>query len=591
MSSDYLENPATTTPTNDNPLKYNAESNFILVTPKWENYVFDGWYLDEGLTQSIAMLIGSDILEGVTGEHPITLYGAWYPAGTKKYIITYERNNDDEEINSLVKQEILSSKVDAYSPPTFTTTDNSPTYDKYFVGWCIDETRNTPFDKETHLNGNITLYGKWAYKHRVILKASEGDTNSSTQSIENDITIYLLPSVVETGIILSNYTQFNDLVSGLSADNNNVTISKYFAGWATSSTSTTAITTLSTSDFKEETVEDTTRKYCEIHAIWANKFTVTVKAVKPSASTGQTANVPNFTVTLKNGSYSHTENITAEGEKSYHIVPNSYIKISNTTNVNSVEPSGANGSDYKVTENLTVTVTGTTSSCIAAGTLITLADGTQKKVEDIVETDILLVFDHETGKYVESAITFIERDGWSYYNVINLDFSNGTKTRLIYEHGLFNLTLNKYVYIDELKYESFIGHEFAMMGESGNAYETVTLDKAYITYEYTGCYSLVTMYHLNYFIDGLFSMPGGISGLFNYFEYGEDLKYDEEQMQADIEKYGLFTYEDFEDLIPYEIYEYAFPAKYYKISIAKGLMTWEDIINMIEIYLIKNGVM
>ena len=64
-----------------------------------------------------------------------------------------------------------------------------------------------------------------------------------------------------------------------------------------------------------------------------------------------------------------------------------------------------------------------------------------------------------------------------------------------------------------------------------------------------------------------------------------------EQMQADIEKYGLFTYEDFEDLIPYEIYEYAFPAKYYKISIAKGLMTWEDIINMIEIYLIKNGVM
>ena len=231
------------------------------------------------------------------------------------------------------------------------------------------------------------------------------------------------------------------------------------------------------------------------------------------------------------------------------------------------------------------------TGCVAAGTLITLADGTQKKVEDVVETDTLLVFDHETGKYVEAGITFIERDGWDYYNVINLEFSNGVMTRLIYEHGLFDLTLNKYVYIDEFNYESFIGHEFAMLGKNGNAYETVTLENAYITNEYTGCYSLVTLYHLNYYIDGLLSMPGGINGLFNYFEFGEDLKYDEEQMQADIDKYGLFTYEDFEAYIPYEIFEYVFPAKYYKVSIAKGLMTWDDIFNMIEIYLIKNGVM
>jgi hypothetical protein len=62
-------------------------------------------------------------------------------------------------------------------------------------------------------------------------------------------------------------------------------------------------------------------------------------------------------------------------------------------------------------------------------------------------------------------------------------------------------------------------------------------------------------------------------------------------MQADIEKYGLFTYEDFEGYIPYEIYEYIFPAKYYKVSIGKGLMTWEDILEMIERYLVKNGVM
>jgi hypothetical protein len=228
-------------------------------------------------------------------------------------------------------------------------------------------------------------------------------------------------------------------------------------------------------------------------------------------------------------------------------------------------------------------------SCIAAGTLITLADGTQKKVEDLLETDTLLVFDHETGKYVEAGILFIERDGWDYYNVINLEFSDGRITRLIYEHGLFDLTQNKYVYIDETNYASFIGHEFAVIDENGS-YDKVTLEKAYITNEYTGCYSLDTVYHINFFIDGLFSMPGGIDGLFNIFEYGDGLKYDEEKMQEDIEKYGLFTYEDFEEYIPIEIYE-AFPAPYFKVAIGKGMLTFETLLEYIEQFIVKNGLM
>jgi len=235
-----------------------------------------------------------------------------------------------------------------------------------------------------------------------------------------------------------------------------------------------------------------------------------------------------------------------------------------------------------------VTISASSQECIVAGTLITLADGTQKKVEDLTVEDILLVFNHETGEYEAAGIIFIEDDGWKEYNVITLTFSDGTTTKLIYEHAYFDLTLNKYVYITEQNYTDFIGHEFAM--QSANGFERVTMTDATLAVEYTGCYSLVTVYHLNYFVDGLFSIPGGITGLFNFFEYGDDLVYDAEKMQADIDEYGLYTYEDFEEYLPYELYA-AFPAPYLKVAVGKGMITFEEILGYIDQFLVKNGLM
>lgn len=225
-------------------------------------------------------------------------------------------------------------------------------------------------------------------------------------------------------------------------------------------------------------------------------------------------------------------------------------------------------------------------SCITSGTLLTLADGTQKKVEDLLDTDLLLVFNHETGQFEAAPLIFVDRDEWTKYNVVNLEFSNGEITRLIYEHGYFNNTLNKYVYITEDNYQEYIGHEFTFY--NGNELETVTLVNSYITNEYVGCYSPVTAYHLNYFVDGFLSMPGGITGLFNIFEYNEDMTYDIDKMNEDIAKYGLYTYEDFKDYLPYEVY-LAFPGPYLKVSVGKGYVTFEEILAYIEQYLGRHG--
>lgn len=219
-----------------------------------------------------------------------------------------------------------------------------------------------------------------------------------------------------------------------------------------------------------------------------------------------------------------------------------------------------------------------TTECLIPSTLITMADGSKKEVKDIVAGDELLVFNHETGQLDSSPVIFNDSEPMNNVNVINLNFSNGKQVGVIYEHGFFDLSLGKYVYIDENNAMDYVGHEF-YVADGGSA----RLNSVNIVEEYTECYSPVTAYHLNYFTEDMLSMPGGIEGFFNIFEYGKDLKYIDESKQADIALYGLFTYEDFKDILPYEVY-CMFPASYLKVSIGKGYITWENILALIDRY-------
>jgi hypothetical protein len=225
----------------------------------------------------------------------------------------------------------------------------------------------------------------------------------------------------------------------------------------------------------------------------------------------------------------------------------------------------------------------TDPDCFAAGTLITMPDGSYRPIEELQPGDCIRVYDHENGCYTSSPILFIEDDGVMKWPVINLEFSDGTTQKFIYEHGLFDLDLNKYIYITEENFQDFIGHCFAK--EEPFGYSEITLENAWVQLEFTGCYSMTTEYHMNYFVNGMYSMPGGITGLFNFFEYDENLAYDKELMAQDIETYGLFTYEDFAPYMSEETFNTIFPIKYLKVSIGKGLVTFEDLEYIIERYI------
>lgn len=228
----------------------------------------------------------------------------------------------------------------------------------------------------------------------------------------------------------------------------------------------------------------------------------------------------------------------------------------------------------------------TKGSCVAAGSLITLADGSQKKVEDLTGEELLLVWNLETGSFDTAPIVFIDSDAECEYEIINLIFSDGTEVKVISEHAFWDYDLNEYVYLDRYA-GKYIGHWFNKQttDDDGNFANTaVQLTDVVITYEVTSAYSPVTYSHLCYYVNGMLSMPGGISGLFNIFEVDPDtMMYDREAMEADIAEYGLFTYEDFEGLISEEVFE-AFNGKYLKVAIGKGILTWDDIFYLVERY-------
>lgn len=233
-----------------------------------------------------------------------------------------------------------------------------------------------------------------------------------------------------------------------------------------------------------------------------------------------------------------------------------------------------------------VEIKASSENCIAAGSLITLADGSQKKVEDLTGEELLLVWNLETGSFDTAPIVFIDSDAECEYEIINLIFSDGTEVKVISEHAFWDYDLNEYVYLDRYA-GKYIGHWFNKQttDDDGNFANTaVQLTDVVITYEVTSAYSPVTYSHLCYYVNGMLSMPGGISGLFNIFEVDPDtMMYDREAMEADIAEYGLFTYEDFEGLISEEVFE-AFNGKYLKVAIGKGILTWDDIFYLVERY-------
>ena len=228
-------------------------------------------------------------------------------------------------------------------------------------------------------------------------------------------------------------------------------------------------------------------------------------------------------------------------------------------------------------------------SCVTPGTLITLADGTQKAVEELTGDEMLLVWDMFNGTFSAAPILFIDSDPLNAYEVITLTFADGTEVEVIDEHGFWNVDLNEYVFLraDAAKY---IGDKFNKQTVDANGnmtYTAVELVGVSISTEYTTAWSPVTYGHLCYYVNGMLSMPGATTGLINIFEVDPDtMKVDEEAYAEDIAEYGVYTYEEFTEEIAEvpELIFNAFGGPHLKVAFGKGILTEDMILDLISRY-------
>ena len=107
-----------------------------------------------------------------------------------------------------------------------------------------------------------------------------------------------------------------------------------------------------------------------------------------------------------------------------------------------------------------------------------------------------------------------------------------------------------------------------------------------ITREKVNYYTILTAIQHNLIAEDLLTLtpaPQEIGRWYDWFEIGDGMKYDEVKKQSDIEKYGLYTYEVFADYITYEEF-IAFNGPFLKILVGKGIVTFEQILEIIPIY-------
>ncbi len=224
------------------------------------------------------------------------------------------------------------------------------------------------------------------------------------------------------------------------------------------------------------------------------------------------------------------------------------------------------------------------SACVTPDTLITLADGTQKQVQYLDGTEMLLVWNHVVGKFdiVPLAIVFDHSGLELNREVITLKFDTGDYIEMMGHHTFFDTTLCKYVTLSTDNVDEYIGHKFGIL-ENNKLIESelISIEREI---RYTKAYEITAYKTLACFTNNVLSSTPFVDYHLNAFDIDrETFAYDEIQMEKDIETYGLLAYEDVKDLISEEDF-YGYNVQYYGVSVGKGYITMEEVYEKISMF-------
>ncbi len=567
-----------TTDVNNNPKEYSMNTPDIVFTDAARNhYTFQGWYADAEFGKSFR-----SIPTGSEGDK--TVYAKWL-GDEFKLTFHFDDGREDDPLELTVR---CGERIPY---------PDSPTRTGYTFQYWHENSSSTRYDSAVMPEKNLDLYAKWEInKHTVTINYYDTEIGNAIKSVKK--------SGDQDWKQFTANSEYSGDVSSNIAFGSNYTVSKsnpegyenpqYSA--LTESGSPITMTNKSFSMPDEDvtvSVIYTKKKYTLKIAGMNAKFDVkatddgkATRTLKDSVEIGS-YQVLDDTFSVEYGAKIEVTNAYFTSGRSNH---RWFVLASDHNTGGSTKQS-----EYKMLEQKTsepasdyiympavatvfVGAGSTNSGCLAEGTLITLYDGTQKAIEEITQEDIVLVYNHFTGKLETSHIMIDchENNDLSLKTVLNLVFDNGTVLRTVNHHGLFDSSLNKYINISPKRYEEYIGDEFYTV--SG---ETIKLTDVYFTEEKTRVYAPLSDGCINVFAEGILTVTPGVDSeecLFSLFDMDENMKYDKVKAAKDILKYGLYTYEDFEQYgLSRELFD-AVQGKYLKVAVGKGLLTFDDIV-------------
>ena len=173
--------------------------------------------------------------------------------------------------------------------------------------------------------------------------------------------------------------------------------------------------------------------------------------------------------------------------------------------------------------------------CFPQGTLVAMAAGSQKRIEDIDYDDDLLVWDFDNAKMSSSKPVWIKKpEVVTKYNV--LKFSDGSELRTVKRHRIFNKEEGRFTYT--MEDETPLGT--TTLNAKG---EEVTLISKEVVEEPVVYYNLITANHFNCFTSNILT-----SNRFNNLYPIVDYKFVKDNRE-------LTPYSEYENFVSREWYE------------------------------------
>ena len=550
---------------------FNIETAKItLPTPTNATGSFVGWYTDAACGNVIlnGTISGAELVALYNGN--ATIYGLWT---NQQYTIKFEGDTfDDVPYTNDTVVYTPTQLPTATLPAIPTTYETDVTIDKYFEGWYYNGTKVTDFSFITDSAQEYTLTAKWVDKVSITYTANNTGIYANLITNGSETLAYGTAYWYKSGttITLANVTANDGVVTDTALINYCQSLTLNGAAFDKSKANTAYTLSANTT----------------IHITWGTKTKVFVDSY--SIAAGDTAIDGKFTLMASTtnsdtGKYYTSSQITNK-DATYYVAPEHYIMFSVSAPSSTVPTTwtavGTTEHSYQVDYQPKKP-----NVCVTPDTLVTLADGTQKRIDAVKPTDMLLVWNFYEGKYDVAPASILMNHGYDTVEVLTLVFADGTTIGTINGHGFFDEALNEFVILKADNVADFVGHSFVKL--DGDSYSTTELVGYSVETRYTEVWSILTVRYYNCILEGLWSVteaevPNSPTYLMP-FVVGEDMKYDSELMQADIEKYGLYTYEEFAMYCTKEQFE-ALGLEYFKVAVGKGYITREQIIFLLEVH-------